>query len=114
METVSLTSPVVEGAKLLDLAIPGWWDNVNLTTFDMSDADFCVLGQNAGQVGLPGYAHLVRWLADVDPMDPFPCGFVDDYGFEANVGDAEAVAPAYEALTEKWRNEIENRKAGKS
>ena len=36
---------VKRGAKLLDTYVPGWAKKINLKTFDLGDASYCVLGQ---------------------------------------------------------------------
>ena len=39
---------VAAGAKLLDHILPGWQDNIDLETLEMSDGAMCILGQTFG------------------------------------------------------------------
>lgn len=45
---ISVTSPVSRGAKLLDSALPGWANKINVETLDLSGARMCILGQLYG------------------------------------------------------------------
>lgn len=47
------------GLERMDLFVPGWWQNVDLGTFDMSDTTACVAGQ-----GIPG-----GWYARQDVLN---------------------------------------------
>lgn len=39
---------ILRGAKLLDKTEPGWRERIDLSTLDLSDDKFCVLGQLHG------------------------------------------------------------------
>ncbi len=64
---------VKRGAVLLDKERPGWRDEINLSTLDLADGCFCILGQVFGY-----YSDGVWAVFDVDPSD-------DDCFVEAGV-----------------------------
>ncbi len=45
---VGIDERVLAGAALLDEAVPGWANRINLAWFDLSNGDRCVLGQVYG------------------------------------------------------------------
>ncbi len=60
---------VEEAVKLLDAAVPGWYNRINLDSLDMGEASTCILGQlyrnyNAGIRELFGSNHLYQHAAD--------------------------------------------------
>lgn len=90
---------VAKGAALLDEKVPGWVNDINLTTLRLENVYQCVLGQEFG-----GYEIGARELG----LDPWDSDAVE-YGFmaEGHFGDPEA--DPWDDLTEAWTAYIEER-----
>ena len=58
---------IKRGAKLLDVARPGWDKNINLEMLDMGDSEFCILGQLYGDfdIGAASF-HIDSHMSDED------------------------------------------------
>lgn len=57
MDKRTLGRRVSKGIKLLDKVKPDWWKKIDLRTFDMGEANYCVLGQSFGNF-FSGLKHL--------------------------------------------------------
>jgi hypothetical protein len=77
------------GARMLDLARPGWHRQIDLTTLDLSVVDGCVLGQ------LYSHYNLGRAMLGISPSRAV------EYGFFVRTR-----LRSYKALTRAWRREI--------
>ncbi len=64
---------VTRAAKFLDEHVDQWWDRINLTTLDLCDTQFCILGQLYGLYG-SGVSRLLRlgW-PDYKSFNAFVC-----------------------------------------
>lgn len=65
------------GAALLDVARPGWHDEIDTNTLDINSATRCVLGQLYGY-WTEGLFHLMAKRQQVPEMGIYACGFVGD------------------------------------
>lgn len=74
---------VSNGINLLDREEPGWRDNIDTDTLDVSDCTQCILAQV--------YGHFNTGLNRLDMWD-----HPDDYGFALVGGD-------YAQLTDQWK-----------
>ena len=93
---VNVRFEVQRGAAWLDRVRPGWEDDIDLTSLEMSECARCIVGQIWG-------------LAD-RANTPTPAYHYDeDYGFD--VFDGDISQGAYEKLAEEWRDLITSRRA---
>lgn len=86
---------VSQGAKLLDVKVPGWRERVNVDALDMFDPCKCVLGQlfEAYSIGL-------KWL-----MLNRQSRMV--YGFDASEPPGtKGMVEEYGKLTRAWQREL--------
>lgn len=103
---------VARGAAFLDAVEPGWRSMIDLETLDLSDTNFCVLGQlwRDDETGAGSSPYLRGSWALHDYVDKFDRSMIDDYcsstltqlyGFEQDVYKAR-----YDDLLERWIEEI--------
>src|SRR6478736_1513553 len=90
---------VVEGAEWLDTEKPGWENEIDLSTLEMSSGYACI----AGQLFMGHFAQLNR---------AYGIAFVVAHGFEVPMIKNEMVFPQisseiYEALAIEWIVQIE-------
>lgn len=86
------------GAALLDRLVPNWWRHIRLRELDVNDGCKCITGQLFGD-----YAKGLDRL-QLDETD------ARYYGFMQMPEDAPD--PGMWALTQAWKNEIRQRRAG--
>lgn len=100
------------GALLLDRLRPNWFREIDLRTLNLSNGEFCMLGQlfDAKSAHVNGFDYVARWLADYRGLSIFD-DTIDDwfarYGFYATSDDREryylfAVDTLLELLTPLW------------
>jgi hypothetical protein len=87
-----LAERVERGAALLDERRPGWWDEIDLETFEMANVCRCSLGQLWGS-----YAKGKEALG-IDLIPGCALGFISH------------IADGYPVLTVLWRAAIERRR----
>ena len=107
---------VSQGVALLDRELPGWWDVLDLSAFQIADADQCVIGQLAQYdmekfykaanlaIGSGTYAWALTTLSGVwaeKPLDVYhrQRGWAYQHGFEVSADDVEL---EYPMLQEAW------------
>ncbi len=98
------------GAAFLDIERPGWRDEVDVDTLELSDCTRCVLGQLAGGE-IIGWSLLLRQfkIDGLDNADQFGFSLSDDE-YESRVDELDVLATAeriYAPLTQGWREYIE-------
>lgn len=97
------------GAKAMDEIRPGWYlpDQIDLQTFDVRDADRCVLGQVFRHEG--GYISNLSSVAEkIDPESSYR-DVLASHGFRKGEEKVDAFyGPAmfWTSLTEAWIEEI--------
>lgn len=82
---------VTRGAAWLDENIPNWYRLINLDTFDISESQFCIVGQ---------------LNICTEMVEEYQRGFPPQLGFDT-LEDEDG--PSYRELQEAWVNEIEAR-----
>ena len=94
---VNVRYEVLRGAAWLDQVRPGWDQEIDLTTLEMSNCARCIVGQLWGwadRLGTPKPAYYYH----------------EDYGFD--IPDEHlSIEGAYEKLAEEWRDLITSRRA---
>jgi hypothetical protein len=115
---------VAQGAALLDRELPGWWDVLDLTAFQIADADQCVIGQLAQYdmekfykaaglaLGCAGYAWGLTQLSQITADKPLTVynvqrGWAYQHGFEVSADDLEL---EYPMLQEAWAEAVAMRR----
>lgn len=71
---------VAKGAAYMDATHPGWERKIDLSTLDISDADFCICGQALG--GALGYLD-ERAILGAQGKSAWEHGFVSSYDGDA-------------------------------
>ena len=96
---LTIAQRVQNGIKLLDTAMPGWIDKVDVSTLNMRNPEFCLLGQITGRVGSS------YWRS----AEVFPPGSLSvfDQGFSLNASESLLY---WEELTAEWKKAIRERK----
>ena len=109
---------VKRGVKLLDVAMPGWENDIDVTTLDLVSTSYCMLGQLYGDFHI-GKSNLSDALTEarIRYRTVIVGGkTLNDihYGFEADHWDDEdgcCRPKGYSILTEAWIAVIEKRRA---
>lgn len=97
MESEEYRVLVSQGAKLLDVKVPGWRERVNVDALDMFDPFKCVLGQVFSRFG-DGLEKLMlnrqsRMVYGFDASEPPGTkGMVEEYGKLTRAWQRELVA----------------------
>jgi hypothetical protein len=98
----TITERVAAGAAYLDEREPGWWQRVDIRTFDITSPCKCILGQV--------YRAAVRVVAGAGGFD-YADGYlgvdIEHLGFDVRPG-GEIRYPELEA---EWKRVIEQRRA---
>src|SRR2546427_6219000 len=67
MTTEKATALVATAARELDRACPGWEGKIDVGTLDLSDSNYCVIGQLVRETGrAEAVGHWPEWIHDVD------------------------------------------------
>lgn len=108
--TTDLQHNVNAGAELLDTAWPGWADEIDLPTLDLSHPNQCVLGQVRDT-----YASGLRELARKVGFDPGGFDWRYQYGYSLASDPVQtpqgSQVDGWELLTVLWSAKIEERRA---
>lgn len=96
---LQIEGAVRAGAAFLDLQLPGWQKQINLSTLDLQSMTRCILGQLYGTYG--------RGTIDLGLRDDLAAqlGFVLPFKYTKTHSHAE-IALAYEMLTLAWVNTV--------
>ena len=103
---MSTQDRVARGAALLDQAVPGWAERVNLFALDMGSTCKDVLGQlwaDKAETDDPYEEALAALFPGVDPCE---------HGFD--IGPRYAETTTFPALTFEWKRVIIGRRGGAS
>jgi len=97
-----ITSRVAQGAALLDRTVPGWEDRIDLTRLDQAKWTSCTLGQLGAAPG--------SFENTLVALGLIPTSTLCDYGFYAYGRVQERANEEYAALTDAWRDLIQQRR----
>lgn len=105
MADLTIAQRVEAGAAWLDHNKPGWWHTINLDRLDIESGCNCILGQVYGGYDESPFA--ARWDRETD-------AYLGDLRGFNSLGTLDRFAEVvdYRALTEAWRELIEERRTG--
>jgi hypothetical protein len=100
---------VANGVMWLDATVPGWWQKIDLSIFDLRGCTRCILGQVFHEyvnqctprgLVMSGFGYVVQELFDNESIDDevYNCGF-GRFGIQANWDEATVL----------WRDVIAER-----